>query len=141
MLNSSPAYTKITPVIGLFKTRAPRGIQSLRLQYRLSLLFSCVKKIAGNLFESHVKCLPDCLLPGALIKNGTHRSECSFLKSAPGGMIRSRVTKYNYSLRSNSTKYSRPRLGCRTRFAPCDMPAPFESLTQDILMSCSGVQN
>lgn len=32
------------------------------------------------------------------------------------------LSKYNYSLRSNSTKYSLPRLGC-----PADMPVTFES--------------
>jgi hypothetical protein len=48
---------------------APGGIRSLQLQYRLSIFCSASPpKYRTNLFESRVKCPPDILLPGALIK-------------------------------------------------------------------------
>jgi len=83
---------------------AGRGILGLQPQYRLLLVyFAKLINETGNLFESLRKCSQHTN------KNSTHRSGCLFFTRAPG-WIRSRVTKYNHSLRSNSIKYSRPRL-------------------------------
>ena len=41
--------------------------------------------------------------------------------------VRSRITKYICSLRSKSTKCSRPRLDCRTHSVPCDKSPTFDS--------------